>query len=257
MRSLGNGCPAWVLNMSCHLPGHTAFPDTWYSGIVAPSTRPTITSSRGSHSLWEDTTGALVEEAGRVQDREWRVSIITCIWVCHLTPHTHCVHDCTSRSRGGAQGADSDGTTEGSIARRCVDETAMHCGTEEHRVESIQAGQRGGVAQRKSCKNEEKNLWLVRGEKTKGMWDATTIPASTTTEGVGRGEDTNNTGGVRWRGGVGEEQTIGHCCSSWITAKLAFCSCIDHHSRAHHVMCCHKCRTCKNWIRTHLERHFS
>lgn len=56
--------------------------------------------------------------------------------------HTHCVHDCTSRSRGGAQGADSDGTTEGSIARRGVDETAMHCGTEEHRVESIQAGQR-------------------------------------------------------------------------------------------------------------------
>ena len=167
------------------------------------------------------------------------------------------MHGCTSRSRGGAQGADSDGTTEGSIARRGVDETAMHCGTEEHRVESIQAGQREEWHSESLAKKRKKNLWLVWGEKTKGMWDATTIPASTTTQGVGRGEDTNNTGGVR------VERRCGGRTNNWSLVAVGtqqswlFALASTTTREPIKVMCCHKCRTCKNWIRTHLERHFS
>mmetsp|Transcript_30522 Transcript_30522/g.43782 ORF Transcript_30522/g.43782 Transcript_30522/m.43782 type:complete len:235 (+) Transcript_30522:1030-1734(+) len=56
IKYFGKGCPACVLYISHHLLGHTALPETCHSGIVEPSTLPTITSSRGSNSLCEFTT---------------------------------------------------------------------------------------------------------------------------------------------------------------------------------------------------------
>jgi hypothetical protein len=57
------------LYISHHFSGQTALPDTCHSGIVAPATLPTMTSSRGSNSLWELTTGiALVDKAQDLSD---------------------------------------------------------------------------------------------------------------------------------------------------------------------------------------------